>query len=346
MPNLKQTLSHLILGQKGGKNRVQIIELLNERPYNPNQLAEILNVNYRTVKHHLEVLEKAELISTSKTGKYGEVYFLTPDMEAYLPQFDEIKKKLEYSRKLFDFTTTPNFYQKVIEQVHDAVVMVDRKGQVYFFNDSAEKLYGQKRENVIGEVIDLFADGKTEEDLMTRLDAGKIIESKDVEILDTKGKKKFCNINMDSIKDESGKILGYSIFIRNNTKNKKNLKALDIADRSTYKLLEIIDEPVLFIDREYHITRANGSFIRSFDIQEAEIMDQELWSVGGGMFDTKELRGLLEKAFSKETLLPEETVEIKIPGTGVRSMTFNIASICHGSGICDSIILTLRQSKE
>ncbi|TMI51563.1 hypothetical protein E6H15_08710 [Candidatus Bathyarchaeota archaeon] len=45
--------------------------------------------NYRVAEHHIRALEKNHLVS-SAGEKYGKLYFLSPEMEAHLPLFDEI----------------------------------------------------------------------------------------------------------------------------------------------------------------------------------------------------------------------------------------------------------------
>ena len=44
-PNAKRLLWYLFAGSKGGNNRIKIIDLLMERPYNINQLAEALGLD-------------------------------------------------------------------------------------------------------------------------------------------------------------------------------------------------------------------------------------------------------------------------------------------------------------
>ena len=85
----KRLLWYVLAGSRGGPNRGRIINLLRREPYNINKLAEALHVHYRVAEHHIRALEKNHLIS-SAGEKYGKLYFLSPEMEAHLPLFDEI----------------------------------------------------------------------------------------------------------------------------------------------------------------------------------------------------------------------------------------------------------------
>ena len=79
----------ILAGTKGGINRARIIDELRSRPYNINQLAEKLGLDYKTVRHHIEVLERNNMVTT--TGKrYGALYFLSDKMEENYDSFLEI----------------------------------------------------------------------------------------------------------------------------------------------------------------------------------------------------------------------------------------------------------------
>ena len=66
----------LLEGSRGGKLRAKILLLLKEKPLNPNQLARLLGVNYRTISHHLKVLEEHGLVKKLRNS-HGAPYVLT-----------------------------------------------------------------------------------------------------------------------------------------------------------------------------------------------------------------------------------------------------------------------------
>jgi|SRR5919202_1027920 predicted transcriptional regulator len=93
-PNAKRLLWYLFAGTKGGQNRIKIIDLLREQPYNINKLSEYLGLDYKAVQHHINVLEKNNLVS--KIGeKYGVLYFISNYLEVNIQAFNEVKSKIK-----------------------------------------------------------------------------------------------------------------------------------------------------------------------------------------------------------------------------------------------------------
>ena len=89
MMSMEKLLWWLIAGKRGGINRARIIKKLNERPYNAHQLAKELDLDYKTVRHHIKVLEENNIIKP--TGDtYSKLYFLSQTMEDNYKIFQEI----------------------------------------------------------------------------------------------------------------------------------------------------------------------------------------------------------------------------------------------------------------
>ena len=76
-------------GTPGGPNRARIVKTLNERPCNAHQLAEKLDLDYKTIRHHLKILTNKNMIVAGKT-KYGTLYFLSTKMEENYNILNEI----------------------------------------------------------------------------------------------------------------------------------------------------------------------------------------------------------------------------------------------------------------
>ncbi|MFZ0441175.1 MAG: winged helix-turn-helix domain-containing protein, partial [Methanobacterium sp.] len=78
MKHLEKLLWWLITGKRGGVNRARIIKMLHDRPYNAHQLSKELDLDYKTVRHHIKILEDNKVIKP--TGDtYSKLYFLTEE---------------------------------------------------------------------------------------------------------------------------------------------------------------------------------------------------------------------------------------------------------------------------
>ncbi len=88
-PYAKNLLFYVFVGSRGGNNRIRIMDSLQISPKNTNQLANELNLNYRAIQHHIEVLEKNNLIA--KVGdKYGTNYFPSNFFDVNIEIFNEM----------------------------------------------------------------------------------------------------------------------------------------------------------------------------------------------------------------------------------------------------------------
>ncbi len=89
---IKMLLWSTFAGSKGCINRVKIVSQLKKTPLNANQLSEQLQLDYKVIERHLEILEKHELVI--KVGnRYGSTYFLSLLLEHNLNLFDEVADK-------------------------------------------------------------------------------------------------------------------------------------------------------------------------------------------------------------------------------------------------------------
>ena len=96
-PDAKRLLWFVFVGSRGGLNRLKIISKVRENPYNINQLAKELSLDYKAIQHHIRVLEKNNLI-TSVGEKYGVAYFISTFLEVNMESFEEIERKLDKSK--------------------------------------------------------------------------------------------------------------------------------------------------------------------------------------------------------------------------------------------------------
>jgi len=98
-PAARRLLWYLFAGSKGGENRIKIINLLQDTPLNINRMAEVLNLDYKAVQHHVDVLQKNNLVSRMGE-KYGIMYFVSNYLESNMDTFKEIVNKINKSKSI------------------------------------------------------------------------------------------------------------------------------------------------------------------------------------------------------------------------------------------------------
>jgi len=91
---MEQALWYLFAGTRGGENRARIVNALDERPRNANKLAELLDVDYNTVRHHLDMLVDHDVVERGDED-YGTLYFLTDRFDHHREEFETILEHMD-----------------------------------------------------------------------------------------------------------------------------------------------------------------------------------------------------------------------------------------------------------
>ena len=91
---MEAVLWYVLTGTRGGANRVRILRAIEDRPRNANQLAEALNLDYKTVRHHLDVLQENGIIESSGDD-YGAIYLPTDQARHHWEVIERIMEEIE-----------------------------------------------------------------------------------------------------------------------------------------------------------------------------------------------------------------------------------------------------------
>ena len=92
-PRFKMILWMFIAGTRGGANRARILSLIKETPMNAHKIAKSLNLDHKTVAHHLKILTKNEFVKKAEKT-YGAEYQLSDIMSKNQNVLVEIMEKI------------------------------------------------------------------------------------------------------------------------------------------------------------------------------------------------------------------------------------------------------------
>jgi DNA-binding transcriptional ArsR family regulator len=92
---MDKRLWYLIAATRGGINRARILRTLHDRPYNANDLASHLGLDYKTIRHHLDVLRENDCVMMLGNEGYGTLYSLSPHLQSHFEDFLQVWRRIE-----------------------------------------------------------------------------------------------------------------------------------------------------------------------------------------------------------------------------------------------------------
>ena len=92
--HMEKAFSSVFTGMSGRYTRLRIICSITENPMNTLEISKKLNLDYKTIQHSINVLEKNNFIVREGTG-YGDVFFPSEMITSNLPTLYAVIRKVE-----------------------------------------------------------------------------------------------------------------------------------------------------------------------------------------------------------------------------------------------------------
>ena len=93
-PHMNELFTSVFTGMSGRYTRLRIICSITEIPMNTLELSKKLELDYKTIKHNIGVLEKNNLIVRQGEG-YGDMFFPSDLISMNLPTLYNVIRKVE-----------------------------------------------------------------------------------------------------------------------------------------------------------------------------------------------------------------------------------------------------------
>lgn len=136
-------------------------------------------------------------------------------------------------------------FAALLRDLPDAVLFVDSNGQIFYYNARAASLFGLQSENKPRDFRELLvpqiAAKKTFRDVWETLETTHRIENFETQMLDVSGATIDVRIVKTAIRDQMGKMLGFSAVIRDITKTRENEQRISRRNAQLFALIDVAE---------------------------------------------------------------------------------------------------------
>lgn len=177
------------------------------------------------------------------------------------------------------------------EKTSDAIFSIDQEGKIISWNKGAELMYGYSKEETIGKFApDITGSGTTQEqmDAISKKVAADGSLDMDTINYNKKGELIHCLASLTPLKNETGKVTGYVIVIRDITQRKKSEELLakfnaeltrQVEEKTVLvsNILERVSDGFYSLDAHWNFTYMNNTAAAIMNCSPAEVIGKNLW---------------------------------------------------------------------
>jgi two-component system CheB/CheR fusion protein len=312
---LSQLEEQLRSTREDQQSAIEELQAANEELASANEEVQSVNEELQSANEELQT-SKEETQSLNE-----ELHTLNAELQAKVGSLEQANDDL---RNLIDSTGI-------------AIVFVDEHLQVKRFTPAARALVPLIASDVGRPLADistslaypgLFADA--EQVLRTLIPSDREVRATE---------DRWYSVQIRPYRTARNTIEGLSIAFLDVTRSKKAEGLAARARDFEENIVQTVREPLLVLDADLKVVRANRSFYRVFRVEPEQVEGRRIFDLGDGHWDIPRLRELLERLLPQNESFDDFEVEHDFPGLGRRVMLLNARRMEHGAAAGPELIL-------
>jgi len=172
-------------------------------------------------------------------------------------------------------------FRLLVENADDyAIFMLDHEGKISTWNVGAERIKGYRADEIIGQHFSRFytpedlLSGKPDMELKTAALQGRFEDEgwrvrKD-------GSRFWANVIITALRDQSGKLLGFSKITRDFTERRKAQESVRLSEERFRSLFEFSPDAIIVSDQDGKIAEINAQVEKFFGYSRGELLGQSV----------------------------------------------------------------------
>ncbi|MFN7036190.1 MAG: GAF domain-containing protein, partial [Bellilinea sp.] len=271
--------------------------------------------------------------------------------ERYFPKQVPLSEVLTLYQELQEHEA---LLRAVLYSIGDAVMTCDEHGKVTLLNPAAEALTGWTEAEAQGKALeDIFRIINEETRQPAENPAERVLRegvvlglANHTLLIRRDGSEVPIADSGAPIRGEGGKIRGVVLVFRDQSAERAAQRAVEEARRFAEGIVETVREPLIVLDGDLCVVRANPAFYRLFHTTPEETENHLLYELGNGQWNIPELRRLLEEILPGNTRFENFEVRHEFPKIGRRIMLLNARRIYHEDNRTRFILLAIEDVTE
>jgi two-component system CheB/CheR fusion protein len=211
------------------------------------------------------------------------------------------------------------------------IIMVSRELRIRRFTASAEVLFNLIPSDIGRHIGDLRPNLQVPNIVELISEVIKTLKVKELDVQDQSGH--WYSLRIRPYVTSDNRIDGAAIAVVDIDVLKAGALKLKMSRDYADAIVETVWEPLLVLDREMRVNRANAAFFRTFQLSPDDVTGHNLWEIAGGQWDQPVLRSALEKVLPQNHRLSNLEIDVKLPDVGELTLVVNAHRIYwEGSG--------------